>query len=88
MMGTTASQVRQDFNCFCGVGQQGNGYKVDVLLTEIGNQLVAVGIAADKAGDRRAQAAGADQHGRQQLAVAKQQFANLGKQDVYKRQPP
>ena len=33
MMGTTASQVRQDFNCFGGFGQQGIGYKVDVLLT-------------------------------------------------------
>ena len=32
MMGTTASQVRQDFNCFGGFGQQGIGYKVDVLL--------------------------------------------------------
>ena len=28
MMGTTASQVRQDFNCFGGFGQQGIGYKV------------------------------------------------------------
>ena len=32
MMGTTASQVRQDFNCFGGFGQQGIGYHVDVLL--------------------------------------------------------
>ena len=29
MMGTTASQVRQDFNCFGGFGQQGIGYHVD-----------------------------------------------------------
>ena len=36
MMGTTASQVRQDFNCFGGFGQQGIGYKVDVLRVEIG----------------------------------------------------
>ena len=36
MMGTTASQVRQDFNCFGGFGQQGIGYKVDVLRSEIG----------------------------------------------------
>lgn len=33
MMGTTASQVRQDFNCFGGFGQQGIGYQVDVLLS-------------------------------------------------------
>ena len=31
MMGTTDSQVRQDFNCFGGFGQQGIGYKVDEL---------------------------------------------------------
>lgn len=35
VMGTTASQVRQDFNCFGGFGQQGIGYHVDVLLAEI-----------------------------------------------------
>ena len=39
IMGTTASQVRQDFNCFGGFGQQGIGYHVDVLLREITNLL-------------------------------------------------
>lgn len=34
-MGTTASQVRQDFNCFGGFGQQGIGYNVETLLHEI-----------------------------------------------------
>ncbi|MGN0975986.1 MAG: redox-sensing transcriptional repressor Rex [Gemmiger sp.] len=43
MMGTTASQVRQDFNCFGGFGQQGIGYKVDVLLNEIGKLLFGDG---------------------------------------------
>ena len=43
MMGTTASQVRQDFNCFGGFGQQGIGYKVDVLLAEIGKLLFGSG---------------------------------------------
>ena len=43
MMGTTASQVRQDFNCFGGFGQQGIGYKVDVLRAEIGNLLFGDG---------------------------------------------
>ena len=43
MMGTTASQVRQDFNCFGGFGQQGIGYKVDVLHAEIGNLLFGDG---------------------------------------------
>ncbi len=32
VMGTTASQVRQDLNCFGGFGQQGIGYQVDVLV--------------------------------------------------------
>lgn len=34
-MGLTASQVRQDFNCFGGFGQQGYGYNVDTLLRSI-----------------------------------------------------
>lgn len=43
MMGTTASQVRQDFNCFGGFGQQGIGYKVDTLVTEIRHLLFGDG---------------------------------------------
>ncbi len=39
MMGTTASQVRQDFNCFGGFGQQGIGYQLDVLWEEINHLL-------------------------------------------------
>ncbi|MBQ2327318.1 MAG: redox-sensing transcriptional repressor Rex [Clostridia bacterium] len=38
-MGLTASQVRQDFNCFGGFGQQGYGYPVDGLLDSIGEIL-------------------------------------------------
>ncbi|HZJ82504.1 MAG TPA: redox-sensing transcriptional repressor Rex [Clostridia bacterium] len=34
-MGLTASQIRQDFNCFGGFGQQGYGYHVDELCDEI-----------------------------------------------------
>ncbi len=34
-MGVTASQIRQDFNCFGGFGQQGYGYNVKYLLNEI-----------------------------------------------------
>jgi len=33
--GFTASQIRQDLNCFGGFGQQGYGYNVDELLREI-----------------------------------------------------
>ncbi|MBQ2755844.1 MAG: redox-sensing transcriptional repressor Rex [Oscillospiraceae bacterium] len=38
-MGLTASQIRQDLNCFGGFGQQGYGYNVPVLHQEIGNIL-------------------------------------------------
>lgn len=34
-MGFTASQIRQDFNCFGGFGQQGYGYSVSHLSEEI-----------------------------------------------------
>lgn len=34
-MGLTASQIRQDFNCFGGFGQQGYGYNVEQLRNEI-----------------------------------------------------
>ncbi len=34
-MGLTASQIRQDFNCFGGFGQQGYGYKIDQLISEL-----------------------------------------------------
>jgi redox-sensing transcriptional repressor len=35
-MGVTASQIRQDLNCFGGFGQQGYGYNVESLYKEIG----------------------------------------------------
>ena len=38
-MGLTASQIRQDFNCFGGFGQQGYGYNVDKLQEELGSIL-------------------------------------------------
>ena len=34
-MGLTASQIRQDLNCFGGFGQQGYGYNVKFLYAEI-----------------------------------------------------
>ena len=39
VMSSTASQVRQDLNCFGGFGQQGYGYPVHQLRTEIGRIL-------------------------------------------------
>ena len=39
IMNVTASQVRQDLNCFGGFGQQGYGYSVSQLKEEIQNIL-------------------------------------------------
>ncbi|MBQ8172048.1 MAG: redox-sensing transcriptional repressor Rex [Oscillospiraceae bacterium] len=39
MMRLTASQIRQDLNCFGGFGQQGYGYNVAELRREIGHIL-------------------------------------------------
>ncbi len=38
-MGITASQIRQDLNCFGGFGQQGYGYNIEILQFEIGRIL-------------------------------------------------
>ena len=39
LMNSTASQIRQDLNCFGGFGQQGYGYSVAGLRAEIGKIL-------------------------------------------------
>ncbi|WP_249168739.1 redox-sensing transcriptional repressor Rex [Alkaliphilus sp. B6464] len=39
LIGFTASQIRQDLNCFGGFGQQGYGYNVEELYNEIGKIL-------------------------------------------------
>ncbi len=39
LMNVTASQIRQDLNCFGGFGQQGYGYNVKQLKDEIGTIL-------------------------------------------------
>ncbi len=39
LMRLNPSQVRQDFNCFGGFGQQGYGYNIKTLLSEIKNIL-------------------------------------------------
>ena len=47
LMEVTASQIRQDFNCFGGFGQQGYGYNVKYLYGKIGELLgVAEGYSA------------------------------------------
>ncbi len=38
-MDITASQIRQDLNCFGGFGQQGYGYNVELLFEEVGKIL-------------------------------------------------
>lgn len=42
MMQVTASQIRQDLNCFGGFGQQGYGYNVNYLFTKI-SEILGVG---------------------------------------------
>ena len=50
-MGLTASQIRQDLNCFGGFGQQGYGYNVselreavrDILGVNAGNKAILIG---------------------------------------------
>lgn len=44
-MGLTASQIRQDLNCFGGFGQQGYGYNVSMLYDEIG---IILGVNKEK----------------------------------------
>ena len=39
LMKVTASQIRQDLNCFGGFGEQGYGYNIDMLYEEIGSIL-------------------------------------------------
>ena len=39
LMGLTASQIRQDLNCFGEFGQQGYGYNIEILQNEIGKIL-------------------------------------------------
>ena len=39
MMNVTASQIRQDLNCFGGFGQQGYGYNIRYLYTKISELL-------------------------------------------------
>ena len=45
-MGLTASQIRQDLNCFGDFGHQGYGYSVDQLYEEIG-RILGIGDPAD-----------------------------------------
>ncbi len=47
LMNVTASQIRQDLNCFGGFGQQGYGYNVNYLYAKISELLgVSAGLCA------------------------------------------
>lgn len=87
MMGTTASQVRQDFNCFGGFGQQGIGYKVDVLLAEIskllfgsGNLLPTILIGAGRLGTAVSSFISRNTNGYRLLAVFDINLALIGQE--------
>ena len=87
MMGTTASQVRQDFNCFGGFGQQGIGYKVDVLLAEIskllfgsGNLLPTILIGAGRLGTAVSSFISRNTNGYRLLAVFDINHALIGQE--------
>lgn len=41
-MGLTASQIRQDLSCFGGFGQQGYGYNVKRLRSEVALSLIHI----------------------------------------------
>ena len=53
-MGLTASQIRQDLNCFGGFGQQGYGYNVPQLCGEI-KKILGLGGAPQVRAHRRGQ---------------------------------
>ena len=61
IMNVTASQVRQDLNCFGGFGQQGYGYSVSQLKLEIqkilglnnGYRAILIGVGNFGTADRK-----------------------------------
>ena len=68
-------------------GQDGNA--AHLLADEVGvdikdaEQPVAVGVAADEARNRRAEASGTDQNGGQSFAVTKEQLTDLCAQHIH-----
>lgn len=85
MMGTTASQVRQDFNCFGGFGQQGIGYNVEVLLEELrkllfsdGKKLPTILLGAGRLGTAVSRFLTVDANGYELLAAFDTQVPPVG----------
>lgn len=69
LMKVTASQIRQDLNCFGGFGQQGYGYNVEALRRELGailgvdNEIPAILIGAGNLGKAVAPLVGSKKRG-------------------------
>lgn len=74
-MGVTASQIRQDLNCFGGFGQQGYGYHVQYLYDTIGELLganeeyTAVFVGYGHLGHSLAESAMLERRGIKKLAI-------------------
>ena len=85
-MSVTASQIRQDLNCFGGFGQQGYGYHVKDLYQEIGELLGvnakygAVFVGLGHLGYSLAQSALLERRGIRKLAIFEKNPSLIGKE--------
>ncbi len=85
-MNSTASQIRQDLNCFGGFGQQGYGYKVEQLRDTIGEILGldrgyrAIIIGAGNLGQAIANYGGFEQRGIKHIAIFEVNPELIGKE--------
>lgn len=83
-MGVTASQIRQDLNCFGGFGQQGYGYHVQYLYDTIGEllgakeQYSAVFVGFGHLGHSLAESAMLERRGIRKLAIFETNPALIG----------
>jgi redox-sensing transcriptional repressor len=85
IIGLTASQIRQDLNCFGGFGQQGYGYNVSALRAEIGhiialdNKIPAILLGAGNLGLAIAKHMDFEQHGFKLIGIFDNNPAITGK---------
>ncbi len=83
-MGVTASQIRQDLNCFGGFGQQGYGYNVEYLYNEIScilglnNQYKAILVGAGNIGHAFAQNTNFEKRGFKLIGVFDNDSEKIG----------
>lgn len=84
-MNVTASQIRQDFNCFGGFGQQGYGYNIKHLLTETADILgiskgyTAIIVGAGHIGQALANYAGIEKRGIKIIGIFDSDEGKVGK---------